>query len=211
MPQAHLPKGFAQRLATWALGLLGWKAILEPPPGPKLVAVGYPHTSNWDFLYAILWKFATGLPMNWVGKKELFPPLLAPIMKALGGIPLDRSKKGGDFVGQVAQLIRKRDSIVLVVAAEGTRSRAPYWRSGFYYMALEAQVPIGLGYIDYARRELGIGAYLLPSGDIRADFEKIRAFYADKVGKRPHKASPIRLKEEAQNAEGGASVQAGSR
>lgn len=201
MPQVHIPKTSGQRLATWALSLLGWKAILEPPPGPKFVAVGYPHTSNWDFLYAILWKFATGLPMNWVGKKELFPPVLAPVMKALGGIPVDRGKKGGDFVSRVAQLIRRRDSIVLVVAAEGTRSRAPYWRSGFYYMALEAQVPIGLGYIDYSRRELGIGAYFLPSGDIHADFERIRAFYAGKVGKKPEKASPIRLKEEAQELE----------
>ncbi|MER3444554.1 MAG: glycerol acyltransferase [Armatimonadota bacterium] len=201
MPQVHTPKTFGQRLATRALGMLGWKAVLEPPPGPKFVAVGYPHTSNWDFLYAILWKFATGQPMNWVGKKELFPPVLAPLMKALGGIPLDRRKKGSEFVSQVAELIRSREAIVLVVAAEGTRSRAEYWRSGFYYMALGAQVPIALGYLDYARREVGIGAYLWPSGDIRADFDKLRAFYADKVGKKPENAGPVRLREEVPDLE----------
>lgn len=115
-------------------------------------------------------------------------------MRWLGGIPVDRSKAGGDFVKQVARIFEQHDNLWVVVAAEGTRSRAPYWKSGFYYMAQEAKVPIALAYIDYSRKEVGIGGYFTPSGHIEADFEQIKAFYADKVGRDPSKQSSIRLK-----------------
>jgi 1-acyl-sn-glycerol-3-phosphate acyltransferase len=189
----HVPITTRQRLATTVLGWLGWTPILEPPPGKKMVAVGYSHTSNADFLPVILWAWATGLKMNWVGKRQLFNGLMRPIMLRLGGIPLDRDKSR-NFVDQVAELIQSRDEITLVIAAEGTRSRAEYWRTGFYYMALEAKVPIGLGFIDWSKREVGIGGYLIPSGDIEADFEIIKAFYADVRGRDPRKQGPVALK-----------------
>lgn len=167
---------------------------MAPPPGKKFVLVGYPHTSNWDFLYALLWGMASGTRFRWVGKKQLFPPVVGVVMRWLGGIPVDRSKAGGDFVKQVARIFEQHDNLWVVVAAEGTRSRAPYWKSGFYYMALEAKVPIALAYIDYSRKEVGIGGYFTPSGHIEAEFEQIKAFYADKVGRDPSKQSSIRLK-----------------
>jgi 1-acyl-sn-glycerol-3-phosphate acyltransferase len=193
-PYAIQPRTPWQRFGVWALQRLGWTAVMAPPPGQKFVLVGYPHTSNWDFLYALLWGMASGTRFRWVGKKELFPPVLGVVMRWLGGIPVDRAKAGGDFVGQVARIFEQHDNLWVVVAAEGTRSRAPYWKSGFYYMALKARVPIALAYIDYRKKEVGVGGYLTPTGDLEADFEQIRAFYQDKVGKDPRKQSPIRLK-----------------
>jgi 1-acyl-sn-glycerol-3-phosphate acyltransferase len=193
MLHVHVPVTRRQRLATAALRFLGWTAILEPAPIKKMVAVGYPHTSNHDFLPVILWAWATGSRMNWVGKKELFSGLLGPLMLRLGGIPLDRASSV-NFVDAVAAMIRAREEITLVIAAEGTRSRAEYWRSGFYYMALEGGVPIGLGFIDWGKRQLGIGGYIMPTGDIQADFERIKGFYADKQGRDPSKQGPVALK-----------------
>lgn len=193
-PYAIRPQTPWQRFGVWALQLLGWTAVMAPPPGKKFVLVGYPHTSNWDFLYALLWGMASGTRFRWVGKKQLFPPVVGVVMKWLGGIPVDRSKTGGDFVSQVARIFDQHDNLWVVVAAEGTRSRAEYWKSGFYYMALEARVPIALAYLDYSRKEVGIGGYFTPSGNIEADFEQIRDFYSNKAGHDPSKQSPIRLK-----------------
>jgi 1-acyl-sn-glycerol-3-phosphate acyltransferase len=188
------PYTLRQTLALSLLRLLGWTAVMAPPPGRKFVLVGYPHTSNWDFLYAVLWAWASGTRFRWVGKKELFPPVLGGLMRWLGGIPVDRSKRGGDFVSQVARLFDRYDDLWVVVAADGTRSRAEYWRTGFYYMALEAKVPLALAYIDYRRKEVGIGGYFTPTGNLEADFEQIKTFFSDKTGRNPEKQTPIRLK-----------------
>ncbi len=193
-PYAIRPQTPWQRFGVWGLQMLGWTAVMAPPQGKKFVLVGYPHTSNWDFLYALLWGMASGTRFRWVGKKQLFPPVIGVVMKWLGGIPVDRSKAGGDFVTQVARIFDQHDNLWVVVAAEGTRSRSEYWKSGFYYMALEAKVPIALAYLDYSRKEVGIGGYFTPSGHIEADFEQLKGFYADKVGHDPSKQSPIRLK-----------------
>ncbi len=196
----HQPTTRRQRFGTTLLGWFGWKAILEPPPTRKVVVVGYPHTSNWDFFPVIGWAWATGLKASFIGKRQLFNGLMGPIMRRLGGIPVDRDKTR-NFVRQVAEIIHDRNEIFLIIAAEGTRSRAEYWRSGFYYMALEAGVPIGLGFIDWGRKQLGIGAYLTPTGDINADFRVIQAFYADIRGRDPSKQGPVQLKPPEQAAE----------
>lgn len=193
-PLAIQPKTPWQQFGVWGLGLFGWTGVMAPPPGQKFILVGYPHTSNWDFLFAILWGMASGTRFRWVGKKQLFPPVLGTVMRALGGIPVDRSKAGGDFVSQVASIFTQYDHLWVTVAAEGTRSRAEYWKTGFYYMALEAKVPIALGYLDYSKKEVGVGAYLLPTGNIEADFEQLKAFFSDKVGKDPSKQGPVALK-----------------
>jgi 1-acyl-sn-glycerol-3-phosphate acyltransferase len=194
VPTIHVPKTSGQWIATKLLAWLGWQAVLEPAPGKKMVAVGYPHTSNADFVPALLWAWATGSKMNWIGKQELFRGLMGPVMLGLGGIPVNRDKTR-NFVDTVAELIRDREEITLIIAAEGTRSRAEHWRTGFYYMALEAGVPIGLGFIDWGKRRVGIGGYLTPSGDIQQDFEILKAFYADMRGRDPSKQGPVALKE----------------
>ncbi len=193
IPFEHQAINTRQQIVLGLMKLFGWKSILAPAPGKKFVALGYPHTSNWDFIPAVAWAWSTGLKMNFVGKAALFKGIMGPIMKALGGIPLERDKSK-NFVDQIVEIIKSRDEIALIVAAEGTRKKAEYWRSGFYYMALEAKVPIGLAYMDWQRREIGIKQYFMPSGDLEKDFEIIKAYYQGVVGRDPDKQSPIVLK-----------------
>ncbi|GAB5603486.1 lysophospholipid acyltransferase family protein [Thermus sp. FJN-A] len=170
---------------------------MPPPPSRKYVLIGAPHTSNWDFFVGILALWALGIRARWLGKKELFRPPLGPLLRLLGGIPVDRSRREG-LVDQVAEVLRQEEEIAILITPEGTRSQAPFWRTGFYYMALKAGVPIALGYADFPRKEVGIGGYLWPTGDLEGDFAKIRAFYQDKVGLKPKRQGPIRIREEAE-------------
>jgi 1-acyl-sn-glycerol-3-phosphate acyltransferase len=183
-----------RRLALFLLRLFGWTLKVEPPPSKRYVLIGAPHTSNWDFVVGLLALWGAGIPARWLGKKELFKPPLGFLMRALGGIPVDRSRRN-NLVDQAARILRERE-VAILVTPEGTRGRAPYWRTGFYYMALEAGVPIALGYVDFPRKEVGIGGYLYPTGDLLKDFAAIRAFYQDKRGLRPEKQGPIRIREE---------------
>ncbi|WP_293914848.1 1-acyl-sn-glycerol-3-phosphate acyltransferase [Deinococcus sp.] len=183
-------------LAAAALRLLGWTVLLPPVPGPRLVGVAYPHTSNWDLLPALLWARATGSPLKFVAKHSLFKGLLGPLMRAWGGLPLNRSKAGGNFVDAVVEVIQSQPEILLGLAPEGTRERGEAWRSGFYHMAQDAGVPIALITFDWKHKRVGVLAYLEPSGDLEADYEKIRAVYAGVGGRHPQKATPIRAKAE---------------
>jgi 1-acyl-sn-glycerol-3-phosphate acyltransferase len=110
----------------------------------------------------------------------------------MGGIPVDRTIHTG-FIRRIAELYKSRDEMALTIAAEGTRSKTKHWKTGFYYIAVEAGVPIALGYLDYGNKKLGVGATLYPCGDIKQDFEKIREFYKDKTGLKPEKQGPIAL------------------
>jgi Acyltransferase len=184
------------RTAAATLRLLGWTVLLPPVPGPRLVGVAYPHTSNWDLLPALLWARATGSPLKFVAKHSLFKGLLGPIMRAWGGLPLNRSKAGGNFVDAVVEVMQAQPEILLGLAPEGTRERAESWRSGFYHMAQDAGVPIALITFDWKAKRVGVLAYLQPSGDLEADYEKIRAVYAGVGGRHPQKATPIRAKAE---------------
>jgi len=190
------PPTWLQRLGRWLLRVTGWKPVMNLPDADKFVAVGYPHTSNWDFFPALFWGWASGLPRKWMGKKwmgkkELFPPLVGRLRVGLGGIPVDGKNTRG-FVGRMADYLKAPGSGVVVIAPDGTRKRAPYWRTGFYYTALEAGVPIALDYINYERREVGIGGGFLPTGDLKAEFEKMRAFYqAHGRGLYPEAHTPI--------------------
>jgi 1-acyl-sn-glycerol-3-phosphate acyltransferase len=178
-------------LARTLLKLLGW-TVTEPPNRPaRAVLVAYPHTSNWDGVYALLLKIALGLPANWVGKDTLFRWPIGGIMRRLGGIPIDRSAPKG-FVTQMAAEFASRPEFLLVIAPEGTRSLTKGWKSGFYRIALAANVPVALAFVDYARREAGILAHLTLTGDPAADIANIAAHYAGRQGKHPELASPIR-------------------
>ncbi len=184
-----------RRLSLWVLRLIGWRMEGELP-GPKCVLIGAPHTSSWDFPFAMLLFWSLEVDARWVGKHTLFRGPRGRIMRALGGIPLDRTKTE-NFVTQVVERFAASDRLVLAITPEGTRKHTEYWRSGFYWIAHGAGVPIALAYVDYGRRVGGIGPSLIPSGDIESDMEKIRAFYAEKVGKHPNKHGSIRLRPEA--------------
>ncbi|MDC0948311.1 lysophospholipid acyltransferase family protein [Gammaproteobacteria bacterium] len=177
-------------LSTRILHLVGWQLDHRIPTEDHAVVIGFPHTSNWDFIISMLAMPALGFRFNWVAKHSMFFWPLAGLFKRMGGIPLDRDKSIG-FVEQTIAQMKIRDRFVLVIAPEGTRSRRDYWKSGFYHVAVGAGVPISLGYIDYGRKVVGVGKTFKPSGDIDADFAVIAEFYADKHGLHPAKQSPV--------------------
>jgi 1-acyl-sn-glycerol-3-phosphate acyltransferase len=185
-------------LANKILTLFGWRAVGSLAGYPKCVIVVAPHTSNWDFPVLMLVKIALRLQVSWMGKNTLFRPPFGGIMRWLGGLPIDRSARH-NVVEQAVESFRMRDRLLLAIPPEGTRKRAPYWRSGFYHIALGAQVPLALAYADYQRKVGGIGHVFVPSGDVDADMTIIRNFYSGIVGKRPDQFGEIRLKSEADN------------
>jgi 1-acyl-sn-glycerol-3-phosphate acyltransferase len=130
-----------------------------------------------------------------MGKSALFHGPMGTVMKKLGGIPVERSRRT-HLVDFLAGEFERREELALVVPAEGTRSYTAHWKSGFYHIARTANVPIVMGYLDYARKRGGFGPALLPSDDLRADMDQIRDFYCDKQGKYPDHFGEVRLKEE---------------
>ncbi|MCC6169656.1 MAG: lysophospholipid acyltransferase family protein [Caldilineaceae bacterium] len=194
-----------QTLSRFALKLLGWRVEANLPATSKYVIVGAFHTTNWDFVFALLITWAMGIRIHWVGKDSLFRGPMDWVMRRLGGIPVDRRSRH-NYVQQMVDIFAARDGLILTITPEGTRGKTPYWRTGFYYVALGAHVPIALGYIDYKRRIGGIGGSFMPSGDIQADMEIIRAFFADKTPKYPEKAGAIRLRPTAEAPEQGHGV-----
>ena len=180
-------------IATTVLKIMGWQISFSLPPRDKYVLIGAPHTSNWDFPLALLGMWACGLRFNWVGKHTLFKGPLGPIMRAIGGIPVDRLGSIG-FLKKVIGIFASRDQFVMAIAPEGTRSLTKQWKEGFYRIALAAGVPIALAYIDYPRKRIGIDRMLEPSGDIDADFMILEEYYHDKTGKRPENQGPVRIR-----------------
>lgn len=174
------------------LHLVGWTCLDLPERPPRAVLIGYPHTSNWDFPLGLLAIAALGLNARWVGKDSLFRGGLGPLMRWLGGIPVNRRERTG-FVERLASQLRDEDAFMLAMAPEGTRSLTPGWKSGFYRIAQTANVPVVVAKIDYARREIGLLASIALSGDEIADMARIADCYRDCRGRRPELASPIRL------------------
>jgi 1-acyl-sn-glycerol-3-phosphate acyltransferase len=166
------------------LKLAGWKVLGSLPTGAqKSVLIAAPHTSNWDLPYTLMVGFVLRLNLYWMGKEQIFSPPFRSVMMWLGGIAVDRAKSN-NLVAASAQAIQASDSPVqLVVPPEGTRSKTRYWKTGFYYIALEAKVPIVMTYMDYEKKIAGIGPVFQPTGDIEADMLAIKAFYAPFKGK----------------------------
>ena len=172
-----------------------WTLTTEPAPSRPTVLIGAPHTSNWDFvlMLAIAWRL--GIDVRWLGKKSLFEGWRGPIMRALGGIPVDRSDPGR-VVGDVVAKVQDGEVFGLVVTPDGTRKGHSHWKSGFYRIARETGMPVTLGYVHRTTMTTGLGPTIELTGDVAADMDRIRAFYADKSGLRPeHRVEP-RLREE---------------
>lgn len=181
------------RLSRAVLHASGWRLIMTVPAIERAVIVFYPHTSNWDFVIGLLARFALGVPVTWAGKDNLFRWPFARMWMAMGGIPVNRREHTG-FVAQMAAEFAQRTRMLLAIAPEGTRKRTGYWKSGAYRVALAAEVPLVLAFIDFGRREVGVGAMLKPTGDVGVDFDALRAFYSTKTGRHPDQASPVALK-----------------
>ncbi|MEQ1569169.1 MAG: 1-acyl-sn-glycerol-3-phosphate acyltransferase, partial [Myxococcota bacterium] len=180
------------RLWMW---VFGWDVEGDSPRSPRAVVIAAPHTSNWDLPHMLAASLVFRVRLSWLGKHTLFKPPFGWFMRALGGLAIDRTAAHGAVQG-VADLLLGRDGLYIAVPPSGTRSKRDHWKSGFYWIAHTAQVPIVCGYLDYSRKRAGLGFSLLPTGDIRSDMEKIRAFYADKRGKFPDSESTIELVEE---------------
>lgn len=181
-----------QNFSLWVLRLIGWRAFDLPERPAKAVIVGYPHTSNWDFPIGILAMWALQLRARWAGKDTLFAGPMGPLMRALGGLPVNRRERTG-LVQRLAEEFAQEKELSLVITPEGTRSLTPGWKSGFYRIAMAAGVPILLGAIDYSKREIGIVARFDPTGDEDADMAAITLHYQGIRAFRPELASPIRL------------------
>jgi len=181
-----------QAFSAWLLGLFGWRVELVPPAVQKCVVIFYPHTSNWDFVIGIVARTAIWLPVYWAGKDTLFRWPFGGLFRWLGGIPVNRREHTG-LTERLAREFAQRKRFYLAIAPEGTRSRTDHWKSGFYRLALAAKVPLALAFIDYPRRQIGIGAYLDLTGDEHRDLEAIRRFYADKTGRQPGNQGDIRF------------------
>lgn len=181
------------------LRLSGWAFEGPVPAARRYVLIAAPHTSNWDFVYMMAMAWTLGIRLSWMGKASLFVFPIGVLFRALGGLPIRRGLRT-NVVEQSAARFSQGSDLVLAVPAEGTRERGTAWRSGFYHIARLAEVPIVLGYLDYARKRGGLGPEVRPSGDVRADMDRVRAFYADKTGRHPSKFTTPRLAEEAQEA-----------
>ena len=189
------PPTASRRWAERLLGLFGWKVDVRWPPVPRCVIIVYPHTSNWDFVVGIVARHAVALPVQWVAKDALFRGPFGPLFRRWGGIPVNRREPAG-FVSQLAGEFRRRALMWVAITPEGTRSHTSHWKSGFYRLALDAGVPVGLAYIDYAHKTVGLTTYLDLTGDQQRDLDTIRAFYADKIPLRPEKAGAIRFRDD---------------
>lgn len=176
---------------------LGWKIEGDKPAAAKYVLIAAPHTSNWDFPLMMLFAWSLDISISWMGKASLFRGPAGWIMRALGGIPIDRSRSG-HMVASMAEEFAKRDALVLVVPAEGARARADYWKSGFYHIACRADVPVVPSYLDYGQRRAGFGPELRVGKAMAEEMQTLRDFYAPMRGLYPDQFGPVRLREEDQ-------------
>jgi len=184
----------AHTIARYILRLMGWRTHVIPPRTSRYVLIGAPHTSNWDFIMILLLMAAESIPIRWMGKDTLFRWPLGIFWRSLGVIPVNRRVQT-NLVDLVASKFDEYDDLIIGLSPEGTRRKTSRWRTGFYYIALKANVPIVMAYLDYQNKVCGIGPSLKPTGDIQADFLIIKDFYTGIVGKCPLKQGLIELSE----------------
>lgn len=164
------------------LKLRGWKLQGDLPTEPKYVIIAVPHTTNWDFPLSLAIAFMYGLDMRWMGKSSLFKGWRGPIMRWLGGIPVNRSAST-NMVAQTIEKFKENKELAIAIPPEGTRSRVDEWKTGFYYIALGAEIPIAMGFLDYQKKVGGFLPTFYPSGDIKKDIAEMRKCYEGISGK----------------------------
>lgn len=176
-----------KKLGHFVLNLFGWKTTgTIPPEIKKCIVIVAPHTSNWDFFVGFFGYMTIGIKAKYLIKKEAFVFPLGPIVKALGGIPVDRSRSS-NVVQQVGDMFKNEKELVITITPEGTRSLVNNWKRGFYYIAEHAKVPVVLGILDYRKKIVGIGPVLYPTGNYEKDIREIEAFYMNATARHPEK------------------------
>ena len=183
------------RLARWVLKMLGWRLDFEGFPTRQGVAIVYPHTSNWDFPIGMLAKWALGIPAHFWGKDSLFKfPVVGAWMRWVGGIPIDRSSSRGVVVQMVHvfEQHNQNDQLLwLGLAPEGTRSFTPGWRTGFYQLALGAQVPLALVKLDWGQRRFSVVDFYDLTGQVERDYAHMAQVFEGVKGFHEHQMGPI--------------------
>ena len=177
-------------LSKFIFKMMGWKVVGSIPKIKKYIAISAPHTSNWDFLIGRCFAYISNLQPKYLIKSELYFWPLSILIKWNGGIPVYR-KTAKNTVDQVVERLKAADNLILGIAPEGTRKKVVKWKTGFYFIAQKADVPIVLMCMDYAKKEVGFLDVLYPSGDLQKDMEMIQEYYKDKVGKTPELFNPI--------------------
>jgi 1-acyl-sn-glycerol-3-phosphate acyltransferase len=173
------------RIAKFILRVFGWKSdCVIPPEIKKVVMIVAPHTSAWDFVIGRLTYWASDVNIRILIKKESFFFPVGFLLRKLGGIPVDRGRKN-NMVTKAVELLTDYESMVLVITPEGTRKLSRQWKKGFYRIAMEANVPIAIAFIDYKRKMGGLGEIFYPTGDYERDMEHIHNFYRDKTARHP--------------------------
>lgn len=171
------------------LWIIGWKTGSTLPLSvKKCVLVGAPHTSNMDYPIALATLYASGVRVRFLAKKSLFKFPLGILMRLTGGLPVDRSKHN-NMVDAMVNMFSRLERLVLLIPAEGTRSYVKTWKSGFYYTALGAGVPIALGYLDYGKKIAGFGELFYPTGNYESDLREIQNYYRQFKARHPEKSS----------------------
>ncbi len=171
-------------VAILCMKISGWKKSGDLPDEKKFVIIAAPHTTNWDMPITLIMAFAYKADIHWFGKDSLFPFPLKKLMMWLGGIPIDRSKNT-NTVDAAAALFDSHEKLVLAIPPEGTRKKVTYWKTGFYHIALKANVPIACGFLDYKTKRAGFGPTIYPTGNIEEDMKKVKEFYNGIEGKYP--------------------------
>ena len=165
-----------QRIIVALYRWRGWQIEGRRPDAKKYIILGVPHTSNWDFVFFLGATHELGIRPSFIGKDSLFRWPMRRFMLDMGGVPVDRSKRG-NYVEQIAAAFAEADDLALVIAPEGTRSSDGHWRSGFYHIAMAAGVPLVPAWVDNHAMRGGLGEAVWPSGDFAADLARIAAFY----------------------------------
>lgn len=165
--------------------ILGWTFTNSYPKDlKKYVIIAAPHTSTYDFPLGILVKYALGIPTNYIGKDSLFKPPFGFIFRCLGGYPVDRSKNN-NFVDQIINIFNQNEEFVLAMSPEGTRKKTGKWKTGFYYTAKGAQVPIVMIALDFQHKTVKFSEPYYTTDDMEADFKYFHDFYKDVKGRHP--------------------------
>lgn len=170
--------------ACGLLKLSGWKINDPPPEVHRCIIIAAPHTSNWDFVLMLVIVFALKLDVRWMGKHTLFPWPVVWLMKWLGGIPINRTK-ANNVVEDMINVFHESEHLVLLNTPEGTRSQVSRWKTGFYHMAIGADVSILPVYLDGPNKIVGFNPFFKPSGNLESDLEEIKEIFRGKEGIRP--------------------------
>jgi len=184
-----------QLIGRLVLKLMGWKVAGEAPTAPKHISIAAHHTTNWDFVIGLAVTWTTSYKVNLLAKHTLFWWPFSIFLRSIGGVPINR-KSPKNIVEQLLHQFDSHERFALAISPEGTRKPTDYWKSGFYRIALKAQVPIALGFLDYKRKVAGWGETIELHGDPKRDMRVLREFYKGVSGKYPEKQGTVRLREE---------------